>query len=107
MRLRKLIPLFLRKIIFRTLVFIIPELRDVRNIIQTVALTADNDFQRMCDEVFLRRLVMNPLSLMTSFWKNHFEWKEVAAWKELPNRILDFGCGTGHSDIMLAREGVP
>jgi 2-polyprenyl-3-methyl-5-hydroxy-6-metoxy-1,4-benzoquinol methylase len=40
-----------------------------------------------------------------SFWKDHFEWKSVGAYPGISGTVLDFGCGSGHLDVMLARQG--
>lgn len=105
MRLARLFPPFVRRPVCALVVSAIPELRGVRKVILQAARGKRNDFQRSCDEVFLQRLATNPLPLRSSFWEDHFEWKAAAATQELTGRILDFGCGSGHSDIQLARAG--
>lgn len=54
---------------------------------------------------FVERLRHNPKALFLSHWENHFEWKFAAATFPPGSLILDWGCGTGHSDIFLARNG--
>lgn len=105
MPLAALLPPFARKAVCRTLVAGIPELRAIRDVIRTAARGDRDPFQAECDAVFLQRLETNPLALRTAYWENHFEWKAVAEWPELGGRLLDFGCGSGHSDLMLARAG--
>lgn len=58
-----------------------------------------------CDQIFKDRLTNNPKALKMSFWKDHFEWQSLAVYPEIKDKILDFGCGSGHSDIYLARTG--
>ncbi|MDB5049491.1 MAG: putative SAM-dependent methyltransferase [Fibrobacteres bacterium] len=105
MSISRILPLFVRKGISRAIVSVVPELRAVRKVIRTAEAGERNEFQRCCDDSFQRRLATYPVALRTAYWENHFEWRGVAAWKEMPERILDFGCGSGHSDIMLARAG--
>jgi len=84
-----------------------PELRKIRKIIQdpqrrpsSTGLVAQRN-----DQVFIRRLQTNPVALRMSFWENHFELKSLSSYPEISGRILDFGCGSGHLDILLARSG--
>ena len=80
------------------------ELRRIRNIIRATAQsTADN---ATGDAIYRDRLIRNPLALKLSFWENHFEWKALLTYPEIHGNILDFGCGTGHSDVLLARAGL-
>lgn len=105
MTLSGLLPPFARKAVCRALVAGIPELREARRVILAVARGDRDAFQADCDTVFLQRLETNPLALRTAFWEHHFEWKSLQEWPELSGRLLDFGCGSGHADIMLARGG--
>ena len=105
MSIAALLPPFARKAVCRGLVAGIPELREVRKVIRGAGNGSRDPFQAECDAVFLQRLETNPLALRTSYWEGHFEWQAVGKWPELDGRLLDFGCGSGHSDIMLARAG--
>lgn len=64
-----------------------------------------NALQIECDQVFLDRLKFNPQALKTGFWVDHFEWKQTLEYPEVRGHVLDFGCGSGHLAIMLARQG--
>jgi SAM-dependent methyltransferase len=57
------------------------------------------------DRGFGARLVSNPKALFLSHWVNHFEWQFAAQCFPVGSLILDWGCGTGHADIFLARQG--
>ncbi|HEY3296755.1 MAG TPA: methyltransferase domain-containing protein [bacterium] len=66
------------------------------------------DFQQtrqLNDEAFRRRMKVQPEALTLAFWENHFCTKEACESTELQGRILDFGCGTGEIDILMARHG--
>jgi len=81
-----------------------PELRAVRGII-TAPNSCEGDLQLECNKVFQERLRLYPKALKMSFWKSHFEWRDLLSYGEIQGRILDFGCGSGHSDVFLARAG--
>lgn len=42
--------------------------------------------------------------LTMAFWENHFEWKFVVS-RYSPCIVVDYGCGTAHSDVFLADAG--
>lgn len=44
--------------------------------------------------------------LFPSFWRNHFSIPLIINSKVLKGLILDFGCGSGHLDIELAKRGL-
>lgn len=57
------------------------------------------------DRVFIERLCTNVNAFKMEFWQNHFELEAVKNYPEITGKMIDFGCGTGHMDILLAREG--
>jgi len=83
------------------------ELRAIRGIIRDYQrkTSSDRSLMQQCDQIFENRLLTNPKALKMSFWKDHFEWQSLVAYPEIKGRILDFGCGSGHSDVFLARQG--
>ena len=84
------------------------EIRDVSRIIRTApaGFIEGDATLKECDRLFVRRLDDNPKALKLSFWEDHFEWKALKEYPEIKGRLLDFGCGSGHSDIFLARNGM-
>ena len=85
-----------------------PELRAIRRLIEhekknsietdPVVLESDN--------VFINRIETFPLALKMSFWERHFELESLREFEEIHGHILDFGCGSGHLALMLARKGM-
>jgi len=84
------------------------ELRAIRRIITDGEKRAEelDELSRESDAVFVRRLWTFPQALKMSFWENHFEWKSIKNYPKIHGRMLDFGCGSGHLDVMLARNGM-
>lgn len=84
-----------------------PELREIRGIVREYQDEApiNSDPTQKCDQIFTGRLLNNPQAFKMSFWSDHFEWRAVADYPEMQGTLLDFGCGSGHSDILLARTG--
>ncbi|WP_425060458.1 Ubiquinone biosynthesis O-methyltransferase, mitochondrial [Sporomusa carbonis] len=70
------------------------EIAEIRNIIDPTV-----------DQAFVDRLDTYPVALKMAFWENHCEYLAVRECRELEGVLLDFGCGSGHMDILLAREG--
>lgn len=87
-------------------VWLDPELRAVGKVIRATATAAPASVTRAeCDCIFLDRLSKHPASLKLSFWEDHFEWRSLADYPQIRGHVLDFGCGSGHLDVMLARSG--
>jgi 2-polyprenyl-3-methyl-5-hydroxy-6-metoxy-1,4-benzoquinol methylase len=84
-----------------------PEIRAIRAIIKDAypSLSDKSLSVEICDEVFIQRLTRNPEALKMSFWENHFEWRSLGDYPQIQGRLIDFGCGSGHLDVMLARNG--
>ncbi len=86
--------------------FIDSEFRKIRSIILNDRNPEDATTSQIeCNNVFLDRLRVHPKALTMSFWRNHFEWRDLLTYPEINGTLLDFGCGSGHSDIFLARNG--
>jgi len=67
---------------------------------------SSNPNMEECDFVFIDRLHKYPCALKLPFWENHFEWQDLLNdYPQIDGLIMDFGCGSGHSDIFLARMG--
>lgn len=64
-----------------------------------------NGSQDPDDRVFVDRLMNNPDALKMAFWENHFEHLSINRYPCINGNILDFGCGSGHADIWLAKRG--
>jgi 2-polyprenyl-3-methyl-5-hydroxy-6-metoxy-1,4-benzoquinol methylase len=65
-----------------------------------------NPEMKECDTVFIDRLHKHSSALKLSFWEQHFEWKDLLNdYPQLSGLIMDFGCGSGHQDVFLARNG--
>lgn len=96
----------IRQLKYRVRSFFDSELRDVRSIILNGRDSEDATVSQIeCNKVFLDRLQVYPKALKMAFWKNHFEWRDLLTYPEINGTLLDFGCGSGHSDIFLARSG--
>lgn len=55
--------------------------------------------------IFVDRVRRNPSAFKLSYWQGHEELKAIREYPEIRDHILDFGCGSGHMDIFLARAG--
>ena len=84
------------------------ELRDIAKIIKEKS-ECEGPLDKTsleCDQVFIQRLYANPRALKMDFWEDNFELDSINHFKEISGRILDFGCGSGHLDVLLARRGI-
>lgn len=57
------------------------------------------------NSTYRRRLKSNMEALLMEFWYSHFELNSLNEYPEIHGKILDFGCGSGHLDLLLARKG--
>lgn len=73
-------------------------LKDIKKIINEGSSCVHND-------TFVRRMETNKNALTMEFWESHFEVESLDLYPEITGKILDFGCGSGHLDIVLARKG--
>lgn len=61
------------------------------------------------DENYIRRLKEYPQFLVMPYWENYYEYiyfLNLVKSNKIEGKILDFGCGTGHMDVLLARNGL-
>jgi len=64
------------------------------------------DYNERDDIFYKRALGAQRKTLFFKFWDKHFEWNDlVNDFTEINGHILDFGCGSGHSDILMAEKG--
>lgn len=60
------------------------------------------------DENYVRRLKEYPEFLIMPYWTHYYEYVyalNLINQNKIKGKILDFGCGTGHMDILLGRQG--
>lgn len=90
----------------KLLVWMDPEVRAIARIIRNKSALATADpVVAECDKVFQDRLKVFPVALKMRFWERHFELDGLQQFSEIGGRLLDFGCGSGHMDVILARRG--
>lgn len=83
-----------------------PEIREIAKIIREKSTDRAIDpvvFE--CNKIFEYRLRVFPVALKMGFWEHHFELDGFSDFPEIRGDILDFGCGSGHLDVFLARRG--
>lgn len=58
------------------------------------------------EDIFYKRIFGKQRHTMYfKFWADHFEYKHMMDQPEIQGKVIDFGCGSGHSDICLANYG--
>lgn len=58
------------------------------------------------EDIFFNRYNSGSKTMWFKFWENHHEWLYVLGHPEIKGHIIDFGCGSGHSDFFLAEKGL-
>jgi len=70
-----------------------------------------HDMARIIDEIndsgdyFYQRFRKQRRAMFFEFWKRHLEWQRLLESPEIDGHIVNFGCGTGHADVLLAANG--
>lgn len=67
-----------------------------------------NDKKHVYDnnnDTYIRRYNLYPEFLLMPYWEVYAETLYMMSCPYLQGKALDFGCGTGHLDILLARKG--
>lgn len=109
----KHIPKFLKKfgkrIYFQALCHFDNEIRSAKLIIEKTArknglYNLDPSTDHRGNWVFLDRIKTNPRAFRLSYW-DEYEIDQLHQYPQLTGNILDFGCGSGHLDVLLARRG--
>lgn len=57
------------------------------------------------NSMYIERLMKYPEFFTMSYWIDHFEYKYFLKSKYITGKILDFGCGSGHMDVIMGRYG--
>lgn len=60
------------------------------------------------EDIFYKRMFSSNQrhTMYFKFWSKHFEYLDlIESYPEISGRLIDFGCGSGHSDICLANNG--
>lgn len=65
-----------------------------------------NDPQDIFYDRYVGKRKESSKTLWFKFWQTHQEWLHVLEHDEIQGHIIDFGCGSGHSDFFLTENGL-
>ena len=72
-----------------------PDIKELGKLIQDIG---DKD-----DIFYIRMFGKQRHTMYFKFWSKHFEYLDLLeSYPEISGHMIDFGCGSGHSDICLA-----
>jgi len=73
------------------------EIKEIRRIVDRINDEGDYFYERLHKG--------QKHTMFFNFWEKHYEWTELKNFPEIGGHIMDFGCGSGHSDVLLAANG--
>jgi len=75
-----------------------PDIKELAKIVEKIGDKKDIFYERMFGK--------QKNTMYFNFWEKHFEYLDLMnLYPEISGNIIDFGCGSGHSDMCLAAKG--